>query len=252
LTIAIPQNIYSAIFALSLPEKFKENLSVKESSLIAKEIEQGNFDIGLISSCDLLSHKELYISRNVAISFDGPISNSYLYFIPEQNKFDKIYLKGDISSNEILLSKILFSERFDIEIECTIDTNPIEFENKNYLIAGIENNDFFIKHNGVSFSDQFVELIDYPYVNFVLAAKEKQTLIDFTAEVKELDTKIDDELDLYIDKLDLDSNFRTYLIENFDSIYYELTDNELDGLNEMLRLPYYHGIIKEVVELNLI
>ena len=55
-----------------------------------------------------------------------------------------------------------------------------------------------------------------------------------------------------MDKLDLDSNLRTYLIENFDSIYYELTDNELDGLNDMLRLPYYHGIIKEVVELNLI
>lgn len=252
MNIAIPQNIYSAIFALSLPEKFKENLSVKESSLIAKEIEQGNYDIGLIPSCDLLSHKELYISKNIALSFDGPLSNSYLYFIPEQNKFDKIYLRGDISSNEILLSKILFSERFDIEAEFTIDSSPIEFENKNYLIAGIENNDYFIKHNGISFSDQFAELIDYPYVNFVLAAKEKQTLIDFAAEVKELDTKIDGELDQYIDKLDLESNLRTYLIENFDSIYYELTDNELDGLNEMLRLPYYHGIIKEVVELNFV
>ena len=119
-------------------------------------------------------------------------------------------------------------------------------------ITGIENNDYLLKHNGVSFSDQFAELIDYPYVNFVLAAKEKQILLDFSNELKELDTQIENELDLYIDKLDLKSNLRTHLIENFDSIYYELTDNELDGLNEMLRLPYYHGIIKEVVELNLI
>jgi len=252
LNIAIPQNIISAIFALSLPDKFKENVSVKESSLIAKEIEQGNYDIGLIPSCDLFSHKELYISKNIAISFDGPISNSYLYFIPEQNKFDKIYLKGDISSNEILLSKILFSERFDIEAEFTIDTNPTDFENKNYLITGIENNDYVKKHNGVSFSDQFAELIDYPYVNFLLAAKEKQILLDFSEELKELDAKIDSELDQYVDKLDLESKLRTQLIENFDSIYYELTDNELDGLKEMLRLPYYHGIIKEIVELNLV
>ena len=63
MNLAIPQNIYSALFAMALPDELKEGVNVKASSLIAKELKEGRHDVGLIPSCDLLTHKDLFISK---------------------------------------------------------------------------------------------------------------------------------------------------------------------------------------------
>ncbi len=166
MNIAISQNIYAALFALALPDELKEKINIKESSLITKELIEGKYDVGLIPSCDLLTHNDLFVSKKYGISFEGALSNSYLYFAPEQISFQKILLRGDISSNDLVLSKILFSEQFDIDAEFLIDTGEIDLENNNYLIVGLENNQYAVANNGLSFADQFADLIDYPYVNF--------------------------------------------------------------------------------------
>ena len=114
--IVIPQNIYGAILSLNFPDSLKEKVEVKPSSMITSEIVNGNADIGLIPSFDLLNHSDLKISGNFGVSFDGLLSNAYLYFAPEQNRFEKINLRGDVSSNEIILTKIMFQERFNIDV----------------------------------------------------------------------------------------------------------------------------------------
>jgi len=92
MNIIIPQNIYSALFAFSLPDNLKENIIIKESSLIIKELEKNKDNVGLIPSLDLLLHPEIFVSETFAVSFDGLLSNSYLYFMPEQNGLKKICL----------------------------------------------------------------------------------------------------------------------------------------------------------------
>ncbi|MEN8192405.1 MAG: hypothetical protein ABFS12_06280 [Bacteroidota bacterium] len=252
MNIVIPQNIYSALFALVLPDELKKNVVIRESSLTTKEINEGKFDVGLIPSCDLLSHQELYVSKKYAISFDGPLSNTYLYFVPEQHDFKNVLLRGDISSNDLILSKILFSEHYGIEAEFSIDTNLIDLENNNYLISGMENNEYLIAKNGISFSDQFADLIDFPYVNYVLAAKDKDKLEEFTSELGNIDEKITSQLDDFLPKLGIDNKLQSLIKENDKAIYFDLTDNEIEGLNEQLKLPYYHGIIEEIVEVNFV
>ncbi|KAB2844186.1 MAG: hypothetical protein F9K45_05190, partial [Melioribacteraceae bacterium] len=111
--VVIPQNIYAAIFAINLPGEIKNNIKVTASSLIANEIEKGNSDIGLMPTFDLINHKDFFVSGKAALSFDGILSNTYFYFVPGTEKISEIFLRGDISSNEIILSKILFSERFN-------------------------------------------------------------------------------------------------------------------------------------------
>ena len=59
MNVIIPQNIYSAIFAMQLPDEIKSNIKVTASSLIANEIEKGNSDVGLMPSFDLLFFLEL-------------------------------------------------------------------------------------------------------------------------------------------------------------------------------------------------
>ncbi len=43
----------------------------------------------------------------------------------------------------------------------------------------MENESNPITKNGISFSDHIAELIDYPYVNFILASHSKEILKEF-------------------------------------------------------------------------
>lgn len=248
MSIVIPQNIFSTLFALSLPDDEKGKIIVKESSLISKELENDKNLIGVIPSLDLLRHPEIFVSKNFAISFDGILSNSYLYFKPEQNSFDKILLRGDISSNDLLISKILFPEQYGIEPEFVLDTKDLDFSNNNYLIVGMENNTYPITNNGISFSDHIAELLDFPYVNFVLASYNEEKLEQFEEILQNSIELINKNFQEYLSKLNLEPKLYDFINNNANSIYFDFTQNERVALEELLKLPYYHGITEELVE----
>jgi len=248
MNITIPQNIFSALFALSLPDKYKDKVLIKESSLITKDLEKNKKDVALIPSLDLLKHEDLFVSKKIGISFDGILSNSYFYFIPEQTTFSKILLKGDLSSNDIILSKILFPEQFGVEPEFAIDVNPIDFQNNNYLVVGMENEEYPVTQNGISFSEQIDGMIDLPYVNFVLASYDKDSILEVEKELAGISETIEKQIDELFGKLKLNSDLRNYLSDNFQSVYYDFTEIEVEGLTELLKLPYYHGITKDIID----
>ena len=248
MNLEIPKNIFAAIFALSLPDSKKPNITVNSSSLISQNLEQDKIDLGLIPSFDLVKHKELFVSRNVAVSFDGILSNAYFYFIPGQEDFKEIFLNGDVSSNEIILSKILFKERYNKDVKITLDSQPFKPNQKNYCLIGNENFESENFRQGVSFADQTVALIDYPYVNFVLASKSQEKLQQFTDYTKEWDKKIEDSIGEILSEIDFSEEVNAFIRNNLNTVYYEMTKNEEEGLNELLRLPYFHGIIGDIIE----
>ena len=247
--IIIPKNIYSAIFALSLPEEFRNSITVESASLISRELENGNADIGLMPSLDLLQHKDLYISKKIGLSFDGILSTSYLHLIPDCREFKDVFLHGDVSTNEIILTKILFSERFNSKVDIHLNTNPVEQDSKNYIISGSETiqNDSFEK--GISFSDQIAEMLDNPYVNFVLAAKDEGKLKEFTDKLVEFDKHIEDNIETYLDKINESTEVSEFIRLNLNSVYYEITENEVEALSDLIRLPFYHGMVEELFDL---
>ena len=250
--IIIPSNIYSAIFALTLNDEQKSTVISKPSSLISKELETGHADIALIPSLDLINNREFFISRKFGISFDGYLSNSYLYFKPSQNDFKDLLVQGDVSANEIILSKIIFSEMYDSQVDIKLDTADVNMDASNYLICGDDNfkNIFFNK--GLSFSDEVAELLDFPYTHYLLASKDKSLLEEFTETLENLDKRIEDNIGKYLQTLNHKSEVQDIIKENMNTVYYELTDNETEGLNELLRLPYFHGIMEEVVEIKFV
>ncbi|MFZ1291506.1 MAG: hypothetical protein WAR79_15530 [Melioribacteraceae bacterium] len=109
-----PSNIFSSLFYLSIDEKSKPELILKESSLIINELSTNKNLIAIIPSLDLINHKELFVSEKFTIAFESFISNTYLYFANAQNNFNRLFLKGDISTNDVLLSKIIFKEIYNI------------------------------------------------------------------------------------------------------------------------------------------
>jgi len=243
----IPQNVFAALFAFSLNDNYKMAVSGASSAILAKQTMAGEYDLALIPTCDLLTHKELFVSKKAAISFDGELSNSYLYF-RGGGAIDSFYMRGDVTSNEIILSKLVFQEKLKKDIDVTLDTGDFDTDAKNYIISGMENFENSLYEKGLSFSDQVADMIDYPYVNFVVASKSKEVIEGFNKSLVSLDKKIEDNVDTYLANAGLDDKLTSLIKNKLDQVYFELTDNEIEGLNEMLRLPFYKGLIKEIVE----
>ncbi len=250
--ITLPKNIFSALFALALPEEMKKNITIESSSLINKSISENKTDIGLIPSMDLIDLNDFYISKKIGLSFSGVLSNSYLYFVPDRINFRKLLIRGDISKNEALLPKIIFKERFGIEIQIVLDNKDINFNENNYLITGSENQDYIFTNKGISFSDQVIEFLEYPYVNFIFASKNKILLEEFNSAVEHVEETMTNNLDEYLQKINLPANLKDYYKENFDTVLFHLSEEEIEGLLEMTKLPFYYGIVKELKEINFI
>ena len=43
-----------------------------------------------------------------------------------------------------------------------------------------------------------------------------------------------------------------FIKENFNTITYKLDEQDIAGINELLQLPYYHGMIKDIIEVNFV
>ncbi len=252
MNILIPQNIFSAIFALSLPENVQSNIVVKESSLIGRELELSDNSIGLMPSCDLIDHRDLFVSSKAGISFDGELSNTYFYFVPEQTVFNKIFLRGDISKNEVLLSKILFAEKFSSEVEFLIDTEPLKLGERNYIIAGNENLSPEYLKTRLSFSDEMADLLNSPYTNFLLVSRNERMLKEFDSMLGSLDSIIEDNINKILGRITLENSVADYIRENLNTVYYEITENETDSLKELIKLLYYHGFVDDMFDIKFV
>ena len=246
-----PKNFFTSVLAEAI-NKNELELFFVEASLIGKELEYNTSAIGLIPSLDLINHRNLFVSSKYAVSFDGMLSNSFFYFHENERRFEKITLRGDVSLNDIILTKILFSERFSSQAEITLDTGNAPTKGKDYLVVGDENYSVWDFKNGISFSDQIAEMLDFPYVNYVFASPDKEALSNFNNLIGNVDQTIEEKIDDILKHVSLNEEAKLFLKENIDSIYYEMTSNETEGLNELIKLLFYHGIIEDMFDVKFV
>lgn len=231
-----------------LPKELKDGLIFREASVLSTELESGNADLALVPTCDLLKHPHFLVSSKVAISFDGLLSNAFYYFLPDQNRFSDIYMHGDISTNEIILSKILFKEKYSTDVQIHLETGKIDTSQKNYLIVGDINLEHGRFNSGMSLSDEISEMLFMPYVNFVAVSKEASYLEELHKALHDTDVLIEDNLDKLLKNFEIDESSKEVIKNNFNSVYFEMTNAEVDALKDLLQLPYFHGITDDMVE----
>lgn len=221
------------------------------SALISRKISTEENSIGFIPSMDLITHKDLFVSAEIGISFNALLSNSYLHFKENQTTIDKLFLKGDISSNEALLSKILFKEMYDVDITPRLITPEFIVQDENILIAGDENYDKELFLNGLSFAEEIIELINAPYVNFLLASKDENVLKSFV--IKHRDDFVIGHPDSFDHLLkDFPQNSIEFISVNMQHVIFDLEDQDLEGIKTLLQLPYYHGITQDLFEIKFV
>jgi hypothetical protein len=248
--ILFPLNIFSRLIADSLPVQIKENIQFLSSALLTSELAKSEESVALIPTIDLIKHNELFVSKDFGLSFEGSLCNSYFYFNDSQRQLKEISLFGDISSVEVVLSKILFREIYDSDVEVKILTDASKISNQNLLIAGDGN---FLQQkyeHGISFAEEVMETLSLPFVNYVFASNNK-------ALIELINEQLKGKSDIIYSNVENDkfgeylpAELKTYIKNNISSLVIDFSDQDLEGINQTIRLPYFHGMVKDIIEVN--
>lgn len=252
MNLIIPNNIFATLFVLSISEEQRPTVTVKESSLISNELELDKETVALLPSLDLLKRNDLYVSSKLGIGFEEVLSNSYLYFSDKDPNMQKVLLKGDVSSNEVILIKIILKERYNVEPEILLDSKEKTSEDSNYLISGNLNWQDNRFENGVSFDEQVSDFINYPYLNYVFVSTNEEILKQFNKNFKNVTKSIISNLDEILNKINLDTGLSNFVKSEINSVYFDLTENELEGLEELYKLVYYHQVTDDIFDIKFV
>lgn len=247
----VPQNLFSKIFLSELKPDEDLEIEFLPASLISKNLFDNHDSVGLIPTLDVLTFKDLYVSSRLGISFNALLSNAYLYFKEDQETIEELALAGDVTSNEIVLSKVLFREFYDIDIKQKLLTENSKFIQDNLVLVGDRNfrEEVFLK--GLSFSEEIIELINAPYINFLLACSTENALKSFVNQYENrfIDNHVENLTDLETDFPKISSEFINI---NRHHIIFDFENQDLEGIKTLLQMPYYYGIIKEMIELKFV
>ena len=246
----LPDNVFARVLFEELFNEVKENVNFLPSAILSKTLNDEQHSTALIPTLELITNKDLFVSKTVGISFAGPLSNSFIYYEPGLMEVEKIKLAGDISSMEVILSKIIFKELYDSDIEIAIQTKLDAKISGNYLIAGDENFNNARFEKGISIAEEVIEIISAPFVNYVLVSNDKNLLEECSSKLLPVLDKIEYNNSSFPDNFNLKSS--EFIKENFNSINYTLDKQDVAGINELLQLPYYHGLIKDLIEVNFV
>jgi len=247
-----PNNIFTTLFYLSIPEDDRPELILKESSLITNELLITKNSLAIIPSLDLVNHRDLFVSSKIAFGFGSGLSNTYLYFSKSDPDFKKLSLKGDISSNEVILSKIIFKEIYNVQPEIELDTKENLNEKKNYLLAGNLNWKSDKYKNGVSFSEQIADFFEAYYVNFLLTSNEDETLTEFQQQNSDLPKTIKEKFKSLIEKIGFTNELSDFFTKNQHSIEFDFDKINVESYVEIIKILFYYQIIDDIFDVKFI
>lgn len=247
----LPENVFAKLLLSELSDVDDFNKTYLSSAVISKNLLANENSIGIIPTLDLIHHPEFYISSKIGISFNALLSNAYLHFKENQHTINNFYIKGDVSSNEVILSKILLKELYDIDLTPKLATPDFSVKDEHVLIVGDENFNNELFFEGLSFSEEIIELVDAPYVNFVLASKNENLLKQFTEKHRDDFINGHPEAD---DKIfsNFSRNSCDFIQVNLQHVLFDFEEQDLEGIKTLLQLPFYYGLIKSMIDLKFV
>jgi predicted solute-binding protein len=250
--LIFPKNVFSQLIINNLPQQIKNETVFYPSSLIVSEVKKEKSNVGLIPTLDLIKNNDLYVSKSFGLSFEGTLCNSYIYYNSSQKEVSEITLYGDLSSVEVLLCKILFKEMYETPVEIKISTKEQDLAHVNHVIVGdknFEDEKFLL---GISFAEEMIEVLSLPFVNYVFASADKKLIEKLNDIFAGVGNSIYDLVES--DKLGENYSVKTknHFNENISSLIFDFGEQDIEGIKQIIRLPYYHGIIDDIVDLNFI
>ena len=247
--IYLPNNIFASGIILTLPEELKKETKFSPSSLLAKEIIGSKANVGLIPTTDLVNHKDLFVSKKFGLSFEGSLCNNYIYFKQQEQKVNELNLQGDASSIEVIIGKILFKEMYNSDVKIKLLSDNTPDANKNIIVIGDKNFENQLYKTGISFAEEIVDLLSLPFVNYILVSSSEESLKKVEAELVLSSQNIYDTFEKIEPLKNFTEETKNYILSNISSMTVLLEEQDVEGIQSLLQLPYYHGVIEEIIEI---
>lgn len=248
MNILFPQNIFSRLIASNLPDNLKDGVKFLPSALIVNEMKKINNCIGLIPTIDIIKNNDLFVSKSFGISFEGTLSNSFIYYNSPQKEITEISLLGDVSSVEVVLSKILFQEIYDSAVNVKIITDEAKAKNQNLIIAGDSNFSGKKFTTGISLAEEIVDTLSIPFVNFIFASKDESLITKLHENLVGISNLIYDKVEEINFGENISEEAKNYIKDNISSFIMDFDSQDIEGINQIIRLPYFHGMINDIFE----
>lgn len=250
--ILLPENIFSRMLVSSFDKQDSSGIHFSPSGLLSKKLIETKNSVGLIPTMDLIYHKDLFVSSKHGITFDESLSNAYIYFNQAENQIKEIVLAGDVSVNEGVLTKILYSETYGVDVELSFEKTNGGPVNKSRVLVGDRN---FLEgdlESAISFTEEIIEIISSPYVNFVFASHSEAALKNFHLNYQKGISEVNpiDIIEDFREQFPVSS--RNYLTENLQHVMFNFDEQDLEGIKQLLQLPYFHGIIKDMIDVRFV
>jgi len=252
MNIYFPRNIFTELIRDSFSDQMQGKVEYFPGAMVTNKILKNKNSVGLIPTFDLIKHKELFVSKSFGVSFEGDLCNSYLYFLSQGKDIKSIYLSGDVTSNEAVGAKLILKELYSTEVELNLLTEGKLEEGKNILLVGDNNfnEDRFI--NGVSFAEEIIEVLSLPYINYVLASTDRSALENFHKSISDTQTKIYNLVEEKNFGKAISSTARATIRDGISSFICKFDEQDIEGINQLLRLPFFHEIISDIIEINFV
>jgi len=244
-----PQNVFTKAIKDALPLDLVGKVNFLPSAIIAGEVTKDQDSIGLIPTLDLITYKELFISRSHGVSFENSLCNSYIYFNSKAKNINEIYLGGDVSSLEVIIVKILFEELYDTSVEVKIVPNISVVNTGHILLVGDKNFDNDRFSLGVSFAEEIVDTFSFPFVNYVFASSSKDLIEELNNILPGVGLLIYEKVESENFGQEISLLARKYIKDNISSFIFDLDEQDLDGINQLIQLPFLRGIVNDITEL---
>ncbi len=246
--IYLPHNIFTTIFATFLKQQ-KISFEFQPSALLTSAFRKDQGSCALIPVMDLLKHDELFVSSRYGLSFDGPISNSYIYYKKEkQDTLERIRLFGDISSQEAVLTNIMFKELYDAEVKMEIAREFTKLGDENYLLAGDINFSHSKMLEGFSFAEEIMEITELPYVNYILAAEDNELLERANKMLTGAGDFLKENTESFNFAPGWEPEMKDKILENAVNFIFDFDESDIEGVKSQLRMAFFYGISEEIVE----
>lgn len=247
-----PNNIFARLLANSFPDEFKQDITFDNAIAIAARLENEPGTVGLITPIDIVQHQNLCVSKSFGISFNGDISNSYLYFAPEKKNMAEVFLAGDITALEAMYAAIFFKELYDVEVQLNVFNETKQLQDQNVILIGDGNfkSNHYVK--GSSFGSEMIDMLEVPFVNFVFASSDEDNIKELNAKLEGIEQKIYSSIENDEIKLPFSEESNLLLKENISSVSYEFEEQDIEGITQLIRLPYYYGKIDDIIDISYI
>jgi len=247
--IYFPNNIFTQAIILNLPEQRKKEIKLSSSSLLVKKIVDNNENVGLVPTTDLINHKELFVSNKFGISFEGALCNNYIYFKQKENIVNELNLFGDVSSIEVIIGKILFKEMYNSDVKIKLIADNFREANKNLIVIGDKNFESESYKSGISLAEEIADLLTLPFVNYILVSNSEEKLKQVEGELVSSAKNIYNTFGKIEPLKKYTEETRNYILSNLSSLTFQLEEQDLEGIQNLLQLPYYHGVMDDMIEI---